>query len=498
MPSTSVPSRSTYNIPGGYEVDTFAPVVNYGSLSTLKSAYMASLRDCSSGFASDDLALHAYCNMQDRFGSQRSYLALETGQRETFSPIAFHRDRLCSSSWEISVEDTLARPPQHMDALFDTPERNKFMIDNWIVPAWARGEEQIDGRTLMLSMRSFVYVTSSDDPSVRPGMHRLIDLPVFGDVRCNFLPAANCAPPGMLQYINTGSNYLASFELQPRTTGRQLMRRVRVSQIVQSFTGQLPDRAPYASSGAGCYTGDLVLVSRPVLYSSKQWMSSLTTPPPSPPPLSPSPPPPNPLPPFPHPPPLAPYVQPQTGLMETIRGFEEQACTSVYYLTTATRCERLAVELAKSVLYEPLYPPSPPPAEPTVESPPPPSVPPSPSMPNGISETPVANVYLSTLRTPTEFYDDLSYVPENVNAAYEALRTAEQGQIARCTSWQTSAVLPCSTSAFATNCISGMRHCGTDAENSRHPLSNCGFPAHRVFVTTVCGALRSSCHRTMN
>lgn len=483
VPVTNVPVGTTHDFNAGYEIDTFAPVVNYGSLATLQSAYMSTLADCRSGFAAEDMALNAYCNMADSLGAQRSYLRLEAAQRAVFSPFLMHRDRYCSASEEISIEDALARPPQHLSNLFDTPSRSKFMINYWIVPAWARGEEQIDARTLLFSMRSFVYVTSSHDPSVRPGMHRLIDLPVFGDVTCNALPGANCGPSGVYLPINTEPLAMANFETQQRTTGRNLMRRVRASQLIEAFTGQTPDRAPYAVSGTGCFAGDLVLVSRPVLYSSRQWLSSLVTPPPSPPPLSPSPPPPNPFPPNPSPPPIPPYMQPQSKLMTYIRTLEEQACTSVYYLTTATRCERLAVGLAGSVLYAPLDPPSPPPAQPAVTSPPPPSSPPSPSMPADITETPVARAHLSTMRVPTlearrrlSLYDDGFYATSaELNATMFALATASQGQFARCTQWQAGAALPCVSGAFADNCVSGLRHCGTDAENSQDPLLELWF-----------------------
>lgn len=483
VPTTSNPIQTTYNFQDAYEIDTFAPIVNYGSLETLKSAYMASLSNCRNEFAPEDMALNAFCNMNDRFGSQRSYLHLETAQRATFSPISLHRDRLCSTSWDISIEDTLARLPQHTDSLFDTPERNKLLIDSWVVPSWARGEEQISSRTLMLSMRSFVYITSSNEPSVRPGMHRLIDLPVFGNVGCSQLPNANCAPRGFYVPINTNSDFLTAYEKKSRTTGRQLMRRVRVSQMVESYTGQTPDRAPFAASGAGCFTGDLVLLSRPVLYSSMQWMSSLKAPPPLPPPPPPNPPPPNPLPPFPNPPPLPPYVEPQGELMSTIRGFEEQACTSVYFLTTTARCERLAVQITSSVLFEPLDPPSPPPGQPFIKSPPPPSSPPLPGLPSGISSTPIAKISLSTIRIPTvssgrrlDLYSDGFYMTRSeLDTARTSLVSVDQGQVAKCTPWQTNAPIPCVSGAMETNCMSGLRRCGTEAENSLEPVLELWF-----------------------
>ena len=480
VPDTHNPIRGeSYSFQAGYELDTFAPIVNYGSLETLQSTYMTYLPSCQSAFAPEDMALHAYCNMQDRFGSRRSYFALETNQRAELSPFAMQRDRLCSASWEISIEDTLAKLPQHTDNLFDTPERDRFRIDYWIVPAWARGEEVIHYRTMLLSMRSFVYITSSNDPSVAPGLHRLIDLPVFKDARCGSLPGANCAPPGLVIPVNTGDAELRQFEATSTPyTGRQLMRRVRCSQLIEDATGQTCDLTPYASRAAsGCYSGNLMLLSRPVMYSSRQWMRNLVAPPPLPPPQSPSPPPPFPLPPSPDSPPSPPYVEPQTALMERIRDFQEQACTSVYYLSTAARCERLAVQLTESVLYQPLEPPSSPPAQPTIESPPPPSSPPTPNMPSGISSTPISSSRLSTIRVPTvqsrrrlDLYSDGYYMTQaDLDSARAALATADQGYVARCTPWQSAAPLPCVSGAFETNCISGRRHCGSDASNSDEP-----------------------------
>ena len=42
------------------------------------------------------------------------------------------------------------------------------------------------------SMRSLVVVTSSDDPRVAPGVHRLMDIPVFADQPCKQVPYARC------------------------------------------------------------------------------------------------------------------------------------------------------------------------------------------------------------------------------------------------------------------------------------------------------------------
>lgn len=477
---TSTRDDPTYHFRQGYEIDKFAPVVNYGSLETIRSVYMNSLLDCSMYFAPEDVARHAFCNMRDDYNQGQTFLRLDNIHRRSLSPFYLQRDRLCNPAWSISIEDTLARPPQFTNSLYDTPYKIPSYVDYWTVPPWARGEEHITQRTLQLSMRAYVYITSSSDPSVRPGMHRLLELPIFGNVGCEQLPEVNCGNPGAYVPLNRGPWFLDNYEKTvSHTRGRLMMRTIRCSQILEQYLGGVSCRAaPYRSSSPSCYQNSLVLLSRPQYYSSRMWLRTLIAPPPSPPPASPEPPPPSPLPPFPPPPPSPPYVLNQRDLMASIRTIEEQACTSVYYLTTTTRCDRLAVALARSVIYETFSPPSPPPAEPVAISPPPsPSPPPTPFTPAGIAASPVSSVRLSTMRIPTletgrrlNLYDDGFYTTsEDLATMKAALVNADQGATAKCTSWQPSAPLPCVSSAFESNCLSGTRHCGTDYENSLEP-----------------------------
>jgi hypothetical protein len=473
----------TYHFRPGYEIHKFSPIVNYGSLESIRSGYMESLTDCSRDFAPEDLARHAYCGMTAQNNQGQTFLKLDNEHRKGLSPFLMQRDRLCNPKMtRISIEDTLAtpRPFADGDELYDTPINDPSAVDSWVVPAWARGNEHITRRTLELSMLAYVYVTSSSDPSVRPGMHRLLDIPVFGDVGCAKLPNIDCADPGSSFFLNSGPSSMDAHEnTVTYTSGRVLMRRVRCSQTLNDYFDQdYCDKKPY-SGYTNCYSGDLELLSNPQFESSRKWLFNLIDLPPSPPPFSPSPPPPKHHPPFPPIPSTPPYIIKQKELMISIRKAEEQACTSVYYLTTATRCERLAVSLARSVMYEVLSPPSPPPADPLLWPPPPPYLPPSPFVPNGIVYSPVASARLSTVRIPVVkeliqtalyLYDDGYYTTEdNLKQIKEALVDAEQTTIARCTFWQRDAPLPCVTSALPENCISGTRHCDTEYKNLMEP-----------------------------
>jgi len=475
----------TYNFRAGFELDTFSPIVGYGSLETMQSSYLGYATACRQNFAREDIAMQIFCNGIGPAGAgQGTELRLDAQERQTYAPFIIQRDMLCNEAQDISIEDTLGRPHDFDTSLFDTPYRSRLAINQIFAAPYHRGEEKLTQRRYTLNMRSFVYITSSTNPSVRPGMHRLLDLPVFDREECKQLPGVNCAPRTSLPIIlNSGDAYLALHEAsQYHFTGRQIMREIRCSSFIDAFLQRSACRhAPYSSSNVtGCYHGDLNLQSRPRLYSSRQWINSLTAPPPSPPPFSPSPPPPSPCPPNPHSPPLPPYVQPQSELMATIRTMEEQACTSVYFLTTTTRCDRLAVGLTRSVLYEQTLPPSPPPAQPEIQSPPPPNPPPVPSLPAGIFNSPVLGAQMSTMRTPV-LLDGRTYVPSLFSDGYYATATqrtqmriawvtASIDQMARCSEWQTRAILPCVSGAFSNNCITGMKHCVSDFDNSNEPF----------------------------
>ena len=84
--------------------------------------------------------------------------------------------------------------------------------------------------------------------------------------------------------------------------------------------------------------------------------------------------------------------------MAQVREAEERVCTSVYFLSQTTRCERLAVELTERLLIHWSPPPSPVPAPPLAPRLPPP--PPSPSLPEGLEVITLSTVLLSTMRMP--------------------------------------------------------------------------------------------------
>ena len=78
-------------------------------------------------------------------------------------------------------------PPPRPPSPSPPPEKRP-----WYVPAGDRGEEDETDDYHRFSMRSLVIVTSSDDPRVAPGVHRLMDIPVFAEQPCKQVPYARC------------------------------------------------------------------------------------------------------------------------------------------------------------------------------------------------------------------------------------------------------------------------------------------------------------------
>lgn len=460
---------TTYDT-GGLDVHTFAPVVAHGSLESLRSSLASQAHACPEGFAPEDLAQSMYCGGIGGVPA-KTQLANDAFDRVTTSPFALLRDRMCNPAVEYSVEDALARPPSFSAPLFDTQYRSKLYLNNLVVPASYRGEEDLDPAFARLSLQAWVYITSSADERVSPGFHRLLDLPSFASVHCNQLPNVMCSADAAR--INTETAVMTQFDagVASYETGRFAITRHRCNANVETSVNRFCERAPYFFfSSSGCFVGDLDLVERPQLYSTEHWFSVLNLPSPSPPPSPQPPPPPQTPPPSPQLPPAPPYVEAHASLLARVRGMEEQACTSVYYLSTASRCNRLAAHLSESIYYQADNPPSPPPALPTTSPPPSPRPPPSPVMPAGIVSAPTPSSLLSTIRFPAvqsrrrldALLQDGYYVAAADEAALRAAAASlPANQKARCTPTQSAAPLACATPDFNDECIDGELPCAS-------------------------------------
>ena len=205
MGGERVPTRlwqyDTYDFQAGYEIETFAPIVAYGSLESVRSAHLAGSAPCYEGFAPEDVALQLHCKGLDSSAvAQRSiHLRRDASSRRTQAPMATHR-RYCDPQRRITVEDALARPRAFTEALYDSSLKRAQHLDNLVVPAAKRGEEDFDKRRSTLSLKGWVYITSSADASIRPGMHQLIDLPVFSSAGCynsDGLSSGTLKPPAV-------------------------------------------------------------------------------------------------------------------------------------------------------------------------------------------------------------------------------------------------------------------------------------------------------------
>ena len=161
--------------------------------------------------------------------------------------------------------------------------------------------------------------------------------------------------------------------------------------------------------------------------------------------------------------------------MSFVRKAEERMCTSVYFLSQTTRCERLALDLTQRWLLEFNKPPNPPPILGTSPSPPP-SPPPSPSLPSGFSYLTNTAAYLSTFRIPVELpagtpLDNFGYYTPNLAALKTTLASVMVDQRA-CVP---GAPLVCVSGSLETQCLNGRRRCDTAAMNAENPFVEINF-----------------------
>lgn len=166
--------------------------------------------------------------------------------------------------------------------------------------------------------------------------------------------------------------------------------------------------------------------------------------------------------------------------MSFIRKAEERVCTSVYFLSQTTRCERLALDLTQRWLVEFTSPPNPPPILGTSPSPPP-TPPPSPSLPSGFSHVTNSSLtlsyvtttkaHLSTLRMPVQLpsgtpLDNFGFYTNSVSDLQTTLATTSADQRA-CVP---EAPLTCVSGGLEEQCLNGRRRCQTESINLENPF----------------------------
>ena len=148
-------------------------------------------------------------------------------------------------------------------------------------------------------------------------------------------------------------------------------------------------------------------------------------------------------------------------------------CTSVYYMSQATRCERLALDLTGRVYYSKISPPGLPPAGPY--EPPPPPPPPLPALPDGLFSILPRTALLSTNRLPEEnagLDAGDGFYTSNLATARAALTTAARDMRA-CVA---NAPLHCNTASLPERCVGAGRHCGAADANGRDPYVEFTWP----------------------
>ena len=191
---------------------------------------------------------------------RRPHFYLDHIARETPLVKDMLRDVICNPDYELNVEQVVGDPPPHADSdrIFDSSTSNT--PNDMVVNGNLRGGDVNRGYTNNgpggskptykdTSLQSWVYVTSSDDPSVKPGFHRLADLRAWPDLSCDVIKKQPC---GSRKQSGSGStsqwtalrwlNIVAALNARGRTGGFSFGRRLSSSSITYLF-----------NNGAGSY-----------------------------------------------------------------------------------------------------------------------------------------------------------------------------------------------------------------------------------------------------
>ena len=348
---------------------------------------------------------------------------------------------MCNPDFDLTVEQTVGNPPPHAFSDTITDSSTAMRPRDMVVYGTLRGGDVNRGYENNgpagstpsykdTSLQSWVYLTSSDDPKISVGFHRLADLRIFPDLNCDQFKSQPC---GSLTASGSGSttDWLAlkwfniMLNAKSRDNGRRMEHEAEAAaaivyvknndvrtyvepSVVEYRTGieaLLNARCStwlstngvsgatecagsrtrwYSESANGCSRSRLELSDTSVYEPRGLYLSRFS--PPSPPPLTPVPPPPPmpPVPPSPSPPPTPPLFASKDAAIQFAAKIQRDFCDSVYILSAETRCNALAKEL--HVQFQLDYSwgtPSLPPIAPSGsgDPPPPPPSPPSPHIP---------------------------------------------------------------------------------------------------------------------
>lgn len=187
----------------GHEVaplDT-GPIRAYGSLAQIQGRAGPHLEDWTADLPAD----------QDPGENHALFFKNARDHRSLFSVDSFVRKRVCDPEHVLSVEEVIGNAPTFESDIRDSSHA-RLRESDMRVPSDARGESAFESTRYASrecpsgggcdletpfsfrdsSMLIRVYVTSSDDPEVLPGVHRLLDLKGFPDVDCNMLKGQRC------------------------------------------------------------------------------------------------------------------------------------------------------------------------------------------------------------------------------------------------------------------------------------------------------------------
>jgi len=313
--------------------------------------------------------------------SRRPHFYYDFIARQTNVAKDLLRDVYCNPDYDLTVEQAVGNPPPHAfsDTIMDssTAKRPRDMV----VHGTLRGgdvnrgyDNNGPGGTTPTykdtSLQSWVYLTSSDDPKIDIGFHRLADLRIWPDINCDRIKSQPC---GSVTASGSGSTtewlalawFQLFFNLAAVTNARRLQSAAAITYVKNNDVSTYVEPSVseyrtgteallnarcstwlasngiagatectgartkwYAESANGCSRDRLELVDTSVYEPRAIYLSrfSSPTPPPRPPPKPPPPLPPNP--PSPSPPPSPPRFASRDAALGFAAKIQRDFCDS--------------------------------------------------------------------------------------------------------------------------------------------------------------------------
>jgi len=239
------------------------PLVDFGPLLAFGS--LRQLRDTVDGGADWNVYAEDFTLRTD-LGSEFN---VDRDRRWTSSAQYMYTNRVCNPEFKYSIEHAIGNPPyptgdEIRDISSARVKKYDMSVSNHALGESAVDQKLTDGCGLQDachidraptfrdgSMWQFVYVTSSDDPEVRPGWHRLLNLKIWPTWACDYNTQQTCGA----SKFPAGSKQLAT-SIMEELTGKKAVERTTKNALGLAMSNIFSPKGAYTVANSLASVGD--------------------------------------------------------------------------------------------------------------------------------------------------------------------------------------------------------------------------------------------------